>query len=118
MLMSTDEFTDENEPWIDALAEQDEEDWTNYLLETCSKEFSKLGEKGCNQEKLLELLWDVMIWEETYSWALKTRHLASGSPPHTAPLPRTPRSKILGLAFSWPLTPSATTLASKTCCDG
>lgn len=64
------EFTDENEPWIDALAEQDEEDWTNYLLETCSEEFSKLGEKGCNQKKLLELLWDVMIWEETYSKAL------------------------------------------------
>jgi hypothetical protein len=67
MLMSTDEFTDENEPWIDALAEQDEEDWTNYLLETCSEEFSTLGEKGCNQKKLLELLWDVRIWKETYS---------------------------------------------------
>ena len=62
---------EENEPWIETLSEQDEKDWTNYVLETCSEEFSKLEEKGCNQKKLLELLWDVMIWKETYSWALQ-----------------------------------------------
>jgi len=61
------EYTDENEPGIETLSEQDEEDWTNYVLETCSEEFSKLDEKGCNQKKLLELLWDVRIWKETYS---------------------------------------------------
>ena len=53
------EFVDKNHPWvvnnaawIDAHAKEDEDKWTNYVLEKCSKEFSKLDEKGCNQKNL------------------------------------------------------------------
>jgi len=60
----------ENEAWIDAHAQEDEDKWTKDVLEKCSKEFLKLGKKGCNQEKLLELLWHVRICEETYSSSL------------------------------------------------
>jgi len=71
------EFVDRNHPWvvknearIDAHAKEDEDNWTKDVLEKCSKEFSKLDEKGCTQKKLLELLWDVRICEETYSSSL------------------------------------------------
>ena len=71
------EFVDKNHPWlvendawIDAHANEDEDNWTKDVLEKCSKEFSKLDEKSCNQKKLLELLWDVSICEETYSSSL------------------------------------------------
>ncbi len=60
----------ENETWIDDHAKEDEDNWTKDVLEKCSKEFSKLDKKGCNQKKLLELLWDVRICEMAYSSSL------------------------------------------------
>jgi len=71
------EFVDKNHPWvvenearIDAHAKEDEDNWTKDVLEKCSKEFSKLDKKGCNQKKLLELLWHVRICEMAYSASL------------------------------------------------
>ena len=71
------EFVDKNHPWvvenearIDAHAKEDEDNWTKDVLEKCSKEFSKLDKKGCNQKQLLELLWNVRICEKAYSSSL------------------------------------------------
>ena len=79
------EFVDKNHPWvveneaqIDAHAEEDEDNWTKDVLEKCSKEFSKLDKKGCNQKNLLELLWDVRICEMAYSASLPSTSMTLG----------------------------------------
>ncbi len=79
------EFMDKNHPWmvenearIDAHAEEDEVNWIKDVLEKCSKEFSKLDKKGCNQKKLLELLWDVRICEMAYSASLPSTSMTLG----------------------------------------
>ena len=44
---------------VEELFRKEKEDWTMCMQQDCSEELSKLSAKGCNEEQLLSLLWDV-----------------------------------------------------------